>query len=44
MWGSSLYPIFRSTGGVFHYKDVNGDGVVNGSDVQAVATHFGPCP
>ncbi len=24
--------------------DVNGDGVVNGFDVQAVATHFGPCP
>ncbi len=22
--------------------DVNGDGVVNGSDVAAVATHFGP--
>ena len=25
-------------------EDVNGDGVVDGQDVQAVATHFGPCP
>ncbi len=24
--------------------DINGDGVVNGQDVGAVATHFGPCP
>jgi hypothetical protein len=25
-------------------EDVNGDGMVNGQDVAAVATHFGPCP
>ena len=25
-------------------EDVNGDGVVNGQDLAAVATHFGPCP
>ncbi len=25
-------------------EDVNGDGIVNGLDVSAVATHFGPCP
>ena len=25
-------------------EDVNDDGIVNGQDVAAVATHFGPCP
>ncbi|MEE8130481.1 MAG: hypothetical protein V3T48_09345, partial [Vicinamibacterales bacterium] len=25
-------------------EDVNGDGVFDGSDAAAVATHFGPCP
>ncbi len=25
-------------------EDVNGDGVVDGLDAAAVATHFGPCP
>ncbi len=24
--------------------DVNGDRIVNGQDVAAVAGHFGPCP
>ena len=25
-------------------EDVNDDGVVDGQDVAAVVTHFGPCP